>query len=111
MKKALMLGAAIVAISALPALAEDGGKKGPRDHGKMMEKIFSEQDANGDGAVSKDEFVAHSTKRFEEMDANKDGKVTKEEIKAHHEAKRAEWKAKHDAKKAAETPAAETPAQ
>lgn len=110
MKKALMLGAAIVAIGALPALAEDGGKKAPRDHGKMMEKIFAEQDANGDGVVSKDEFVAHATKRFEDMDGNKDGKVTKEEIKAHHEAKRAEWKAKRDAKKAAETPAAETPA-
>jgi len=107
MKKALMLGVAMMAVSALPALAEDGGKKGHRDPGKMMEKIFSEQDANGDGSVSKDEFVAHSTKRFDEMDANKDGKVTKDEIKAHHEAKRAEWKAKKEAKKAAETPAAQ----
>jgi len=106
MKKILLLGAAVLTINAIPALAEEGGK-GKRDGGKMMEKIFTEQDANGDGAVSKDEFAAHATKRFDAMDADKNGSVTKDEIKAHHEAKKAEWKAKREAKKATETPAAQ----
>ncbi len=98
MKKILLLGAAVLTMNAIPALAEEGGKK---HHGGMkMEKMFAEQDTNGDGKVSKDEFVAHATKRFEEMDGNKDGGVTKEEIKAHMEAKRAEWKAKKEAEKA-----------
>ncbi len=101
MKKLLMLGAALLTLNAASALAEEGGKP-KRDGGKMLEKIFADQDANGDGAVSKDEFVSHATKRFDAMDADKNGSVTKEEIKAHHDAKKAEWKAKKDAKKAAE---------
>jgi hypothetical protein len=99
MKKLLLFGAAVLALQALPALAEEGGKM-KRDGGKMMERIFTEQDADGNGSVSKDEFTSHATKRFEAMDANKDGGVTKEEIKAHHEAKKAEWKAKREAEKA-----------
>ncbi len=107
MKKVLLLGAAVLTMNAIPALAEEGGKK---HHGGMkMEKMFSEQDTDGNGTVSKAEFDAHATKRFESMDANKDGGLTQEEIKAHFEAKRAEWKAKKEAKGAAEKPA-EAPA-
>lgn len=97
MKKILMLGAAVLTMQALPALAEEG-KKPHRDHGKMMEKMFEHQDTDKDGSISKEESAANAAKRFEEMDANKDGKVTKDEVKAHHEAKRAEWKAKKEAK-------------
>lgn len=111
MKKLLLLGAAVLTIQAIPAFAEEGGPgKHKRDGGKMMERIFTEQDANGDGAISKDEFVTHATKRFESMDGNKDGSVTKEEIKAHHDAKKAEWKAKKEAEKPADAPA-EKPAE
>ena len=109
MKKLLLLGAAVLTMQAIPALAEEGGKM-KHDGGKRMEKMFAEQDANSDGSISKDEFVAHSTKRFEGMDGNKDGKVTKEEITAHYEAKKAEWKAKKEAsgdKPPVEKPAAE----
>lgn len=104
MKKILLLGAAVLTLNAIPALAEEGGKK--HQGGMKMEKMFADQDTNSDGKVSKDEFVAHATKRFEEMDANKDGGVTKEEIKAHFDAKRAEWKAKKEAAaKPADAPA------
>lgn len=97
MKKILMLGAAVLTMQALPALAEEGGKKPPRGE-KMMEKMFEHQDTDKDGTITKEESIANANKRFEEMDTNKDGKLTKDEIKAHHEAKRAEWKARKEAR-------------
>lgn len=36
-------------------------------------------DANGDGKITKDEFVAAQLRRYDAMDENKDGKLTKEE--------------------------------
>lgn len=107
MKKLLMLTAAVFALQALPALAEDGAKDGHK-RGDFFEKV----DTNKDGQISKDEFMAadkdRAENKFKEMDANGDGNVTKEEGKAHHEAKKAEWekrKAEHQAKKDAEKPA------
>lgn len=70
------------------ALANDHGGKGEHHKGDYFKKI----DTNGDGAISKDEHLAHSNAKFAEIDANKDGKVTKEEMKAHHEAKREHFK-------------------
>ncbi len=96
MKKIMMLSAAVLALQAVPALAEEG-KKPHREPGKKLEKMFEHQDTDKDGVISKDEAIANATKRFEETDTNKDGKVTKEEAKAHFEAKRAEWKAKKEA--------------
>ncbi len=98
MKKLLMLTAAVFALQAMPAMAQDGhppegkdGKKGPR-----YEKMFEEQDTNKDGKVSADEFAAFNKNRFDEIDANKDGSVTKEEAKTHHDAMKAKWKEKRD---------------
>ena len=46
--------------------------------------IIKNWDKNGDGAVSKDEWVAagRPAERFDAVDANKDGKVTAEELAA-----------------------------
>ena len=46
--------------------------------------IVKQWDKNGDGAVSKDEWVAagRPAERFDIVDANKDGKVTAEELAA-----------------------------
>ena len=43
-------------------------------------------DANGDGKVSREEFLARAGARFDRLDANKDGVLTAEEMKAgrHH---------------------------
>jgi len=76
-------------------------KAGSADRGKHKspDAVFQKMDANGDGAVSKDEFVAfHEArakaagreapskerieKRFAAMDANADGKLTKDELTA-----------------------------
>lgn len=105
MKKLMAFTAVAMAISMTPALAEHHeGKKG--DHkGKMFEK----HDTNGDGVISKDEFLSHATERFNKMDADGNGEVTKEEGEAAHEAmrekmkeKRAERKAKRDASEGSE---------
>ncbi|MGL4313255.1 MAG: EF-hand domain-containing protein [Sphingomonas sp.] len=43
-------------------------------------------DANGDGTVTRDEFLANAARHFDEMDANHDGKITPDEIAAAREA-------------------------
>ena len=52
--------------------------------GQMMDVSFEKMDANGDGKVTVDEFVAaHADaikKRFAAMDANGDGVLTKDEV-------------------------------
>ncbi len=80
MKKLLALGACAFAFSVTPALADhhEGG-----DHkGKMFEK----HDTNGDGVISKDEFLTHAAEkaeeRFAKMDADGNGEVSKEEAAA-----------------------------
>ncbi len=99
MKKTMLLAAAVIlALQAIPALAEEG-KKPHRDGPGKMEKMFEEQDADKNGSVSEAEFQAFNKKRFDEMDGNKDGGLTKEEIKSHFDAKKAEWKAKRDSVK------------
>ena len=115
MKKILVLSAAILALQAMPVLAEEGGPKPDGNHGKGMDRMFEMQDTNKDGAVSEDEYLAFGKARFAETDANKDGKITKEEIKAHRDAMREKYKAmkkeqeanKPAADKPAETPPAE----
>ena len=40
-------------------------------------------DADGDGAVSKEEFMNHKEQRFMKKDANGDGVLTEDEMKKH----------------------------
>ena len=73
MKKLMMLSAAVLAFSSVPALADhhgEGGKKG---------EMFSKHDTNGDGVISEDEFLKHAAERFSNIDADGDGRVSKEE--------------------------------
>jgi Ca2+-binding EF-hand superfamily protein len=47
-------------------------------------------DMDGDGVISRAEFLANAAKRFDAMDTNKDGQLTADERKAAHEKKWAE---------------------
>ncbi len=88
---------AALALIALPAasFAEDKPEppKGEQEHKgehKGPGKMFKETDTNGDGQMSKDEFMAFHEKRFAEMDGDGDGQISGEEAKA----KAQEWREK-----------------
>ena len=84
MKKILMMGAALLVMQAVPALAQEHGPmhEGGK-HGGPGE-FFEMQDANKDGVVSEDEFLAKAKEKFSMIDTDKDGKITKEELEARH---------------------------
>ena len=99
MKKLTILTALAVMVSVPFALAGEGGK----GHGKHGGKMFERQDTNGDGVISKDEFLASAEKKFDKMDADGNGSVSKDEAKAHHSKMKDKWKAmkeKRDSKSA-----------
>jgi hypothetical protein len=48
----------------------------------MMGDMLQRMDKDGDGVLTKEEYLNSSEERFAQMDENKDGKVTKEEIEA-----------------------------
>lgn len=84
---------------------------------KRHADYFARGDANSDGVISKDEFMAKTAKRFDEVDSNHDGKITPQEMRTYREAKKSERmkrkaarKAARDAAKAANTAPAATPA-
>jgi hypothetical protein len=55
-------------------------------HGHGMREGFMKRiDKNGDGKISKDEFIAVQTERFSKMDKNGDGYLSKEEMRAARE--------------------------
>lgn len=84
--------ATILSVLALTSLtvhaAEEGAKKKPK---MDPEKAFAKLDANNDGSVSKEEFLASpqgkkdaakAEKAFGAKDKDKDGKLSKEEFTA-----------------------------
>ena len=75
-----------------PRGAGDGPPGGPGNGGggdPGMERMARAMDANGDGKVLRDEFVAGTMHRFDLMDADHDGQLTKAERQAAMEAMRA----------------------
>jgi len=78
---ALFLGASL---TSLATAADKPGKGDP-------EAAFKKLDTNGDGSITKEEYMASKKaqkdadkagKHFEKLDANKDGKISKEEFMA-----------------------------
>lgn len=73
-------------------------KGGGMGHGHGGMKMLKMADANGDGAVTKDEMLTGALKHFDMADTNKDGQISA----AEHETARAKMKAEWKAKKAAD---------
>ena len=57
-------------------MVADGHKKGHVKYHKMKK-----MDTDGDGTISKDEFMAHAEKKFSKKDANGDGVLSADEMK------------------------------
>lgn len=83
MKKLLILSAAVLALSAGPALA---AQKDRPQRSRMFQKL----DSNTDGVITKEEFLSAHEAVFEKMDVNDDGEVTQKEVTA----KKKEWREK-----------------
>jgi Ca2+-binding EF-hand superfamily protein len=88
MKLTWMTGTAIIALVALGATAHadsddnDGWGWGQgRGHGYMMQRLTA-IDANGDGVIGDDEAAAQVESVFLAMDADEDGELTEEEFMA-----------------------------
>lgn len=70
MKKLILAGA--LASTLLGGSAFAGQDRPARDP-------FARADANGDGVITRDEYLAEVDARFAKMDANKDGKISADE--------------------------------
>lgn len=93
MKKYIILSALLLGAASVPlvVMADDhGGKEGKK--GGHFEKMFEKQDTDGNGEVSKDEFMKSAEARFAKMDMNGDGVITKEEAKEVGKKMREKWK-------------------
>jgi Ca2+-binding EF-hand superfamily protein len=80
-----LVSAVFVCCCVSAALAADGEKKRPDP-----EQIFKKKDANGDGALSLEEYkagmpdkaLAKADGRFKKLDSSGDGKLSLDELKA-----------------------------
>lgn len=75
---AATLGVAVAA-SAQPGPGGPGGAGGPN---MMMQEHMAAMDKNGDGYISKDEFLDRPLEMFAKLDANHDGRISKDELAA-----------------------------
>ncbi|MCO8146257.1 EF-hand domain-containing protein [Rhodovulum tesquicola] len=82
----LALGAAAMLVFAVPAAAQQGGAgqqagaaQGAAAAGTRGAALFQRLDADGDGAISLDEFTARARARFAELDVDGDGLISAEE--------------------------------
>jgi Ca2+-binding EF-hand superfamily protein len=80
-----LVSAVVVCCCVSAALAADGERKRPDP-----EQIFKKKDANGDGALSLEEYKAgmpekaltRADGRFKKLDSSGDGKLSLDELKA-----------------------------
>jgi hypothetical protein len=98
--KKLFVSCVALVLMASPVLAADAGQNALKKvvmpgHEHAHKGVFEQADANNDGIVTKDEFIAAETRYFDSVDTDHDGKLSKDEIKAQRERamkKRAMWR-------------------
>ncbi len=86
MKKMLLSSTLVVSLAAFGgslAYAQGGQRGGPQ------RPSFSQIDANGDGALTMDEFLSQGRAKFDKTDANGDGQLDVAELTAAAERERA----------------------
>ena len=62
---------------------------------KRAKRMTRRFDANRDGKVTEEEFLAAADKRLYVMDLNDDGQITKDEMRGHRGGKRGHWRHRH----------------
>jgi Ca2+-binding EF-hand superfamily protein len=87
---AIFYSAAMALLIASPAFAGHDGHHGDREKGGMIEKL----DLDGDGNITKEEFLSRHMEKFNELDANGDETISKEELSAFHESRQQERQSK-----------------
>lgn len=88
MKKTVstLLGVASLCLAAGGVQAMSHGDEGDKHQKKMWNKL----DTDGDGAISRQEYMDAMGKHFERADTDSDGKISKEEWQARKDAMRSE---------------------
>lgn len=81
-----LFSAVVLSVSLLgvPALADGHGNHGNNSgEGQKGSKgdRFARADSNGDGAISRDEFMALAGQRFSKMDADGNGSLSADEMR------------------------------
>lgn len=66
------------------AFGDNGGKRLEFFRQRMQERI-QQMDTDHNGAISKEEFMAHAKAQFDKMDTNGDGQITESERAAMRE--------------------------
>ena len=81
--RTLILIAAVLACAA-PALAQTPAPGAPAQPRRTPAEVLKELDKDGDGGISKPEWVAptgaRTAARYDEIDTNKDGHISVEEL-------------------------------
>ncbi|MBN1378680.1 MAG: hypothetical protein JXA04_05550 [Gammaproteobacteria bacterium] len=102
MHKSLLLLSTGLLATALSATAFAGDKPERCDAHAKKKNPVERLDADKDGNVSHDEFMANAEERFSKLDANSDGVIQKEEFvkakKDYKDKKKDKMKAKESAK-------------
>ena len=90
MKRLFILSALALVISTAPAFADHHGEGKGHNHGGKFEKY----DADGNGSISKAEFMAAQEEKFAKIDTDGNGEISREEMKAKKEKMREKMKEK-----------------
>ena len=99
MKKLLPLSALLVTVFATPAFAHDqGDMKGWINH------LFTEADSDGNGTISKEEYLDFAEKQFDKMDTNQDEELTKAEVMQYKKMEMKKHHMKHSTSKGSHEP-------
>ncbi len=93
MKKILVLTALVFGVASVSSYALAEGERGHGKHkGAKLAKMFEKSDLNGDGVISKEEFMKKAEERFAKMDLDGNGEITKEEAQQAREKMKEKWK-------------------
>jgi Ca2+-binding EF-hand superfamily protein len=82
----------LVSIIALSAASSAFAHEHNEDIKGWVDHYFQQVDTEGNGYISKDEFLEHAERKFDAMDTNHDGKLSKQEMMQYKLKEQAEWR-------------------